>query len=182
MKPCTNCQRVTNNDRLRRGRCMSCYRYLLRHGSDRPREAMIRSSKQHRPLCYHCQQTFAGTHSRTLCDACYQYQQQRGRPRPKYLWAEKCKVCGKPRRDDRRDGFTKGRCRICYNYLYRFGKDRDRDRIAARLPHGYCECGHPAIAVVRLRWGGPHHLSHGQADYPLCLDCLKEETVCQSRV
>lgn len=125
-------------------------------------------------LCSHCPQSLTGGHSKTLCDACYQYQQLRGISRPRYLWAEKCKNCSKPRRDDRRDGFVKGRCNGCYNYFFRYKKDRTPAQIAALAPHGWCECGKPAAAVVRLRWGKRGDNS-GYADYPLCVDCRKEE-------
>lgn len=169
---CVNCGRITNRDRLRRQRCRSCYRYWRAHGSDRPQGEMNRYPKQRPPICAHCKQKFVDGCSKHLCSACYQYKRTTGKPRPRYFWAEKCKICGKPRRDDRRDGFAKGRCPPCYTYHRRHGEDRSPDLIAAAAPHGYCECGRPAVAVVALHYG-PYR---SRADYPLCSDCLKNET------
>lgn len=166
---CSNCQRSTNTDRLRVGRCMSCYRYWRRHGIDRPREAMIRSPKQQPQFCTNCRERFA-IKRRSLCSACYQYRKMRGRSRPRYLWAEHCNVCARPRRDDRRDSFTKGRCPICATYYNRYGKERTPEMVAKVAPLGWCDCGRPASQIASVTIGQRQDRS-----LPLCQSCADVE-------
>lgn len=149
---CANCKRNSNGDRLRAGRCMSCYRYYRNHGVERPPERRRRSPKAGRPLCARCRQAFAGPHSTEYCEACYQYKRLRGRERPRYLWAESCFVCKRPRSDDRRDGYTKGRCPTCYSYRFKHGVDRTPDMVAALAPLGWCDCRQPATGYAVFRY------------------------------
>lgn len=169
MTVCINCQRAPASDRLRGGRCMSCYRYWRKHGVDRPREHMIRRPGDPPPICANCHQRFAGDANRHLCNACHQYQRTRGRPRPRHLWAESCKVCGKPRQEDRRDGFSKGRCPTCRNYERRFGRRRPQTAIRKYAPHGWCDCGQPAVEVITVA------VQQHAERLPVCADCLAAE-------
>jgi hypothetical protein len=160
---CMNCQRV-HQDRLRVGRCMSCYRYYLRHGHDRPPGERIRSPKQPRPWCSNCKHNLVGTR-RSLCDRCYQYKHRTGKNRPWHRWTEKCKVCARPRREDKQDGFVKGRCRICAVYRYKTGRDRSPELVARTAPHGWCDCGQPAVTVLTV------DVQQHQETLPLCAEC-----------
>lgn len=163
---CSNCNRTQKSDRFRRGRCMSCYRYFLQHGHDRPPEQRRRRKDDPPKLCTRCRQAFA-IRTKTLCDACYQYKRVTGRNRPRHLWAEQCKQCGKPRQR----GFTGGLCAVCYNYRRRYGRDRPIESIKTHAPLGYCDCGQPAVSIVKIRL----HTYQHEDDMPLCSDCIQYE-------
>lgn len=157
---------------------MSCYRYLLEYGHDRPESKMRRSPKQMRRICRHCRRAYAGPQHSDLCGACYQYQKQNGKPRPRHLWTEYCKVCGRPRRADRRDRFAKGRCPTCYAYRHKHGEDRPRELIEQQVPLGWCQCGNPATVEVELAYGdvNTNGHQHGYTDtYALCEQCAALE-------
>lgn len=166
MTTCTNCRRDTNTDRLRVGRCMSCYRYWRKHGEERPPERMRRSPKQPRKVCSRCKERFAGPCSSKYCNACYQYKNLTGRARPRHLFADSCIVCDKPRTP----GFARGRCPTCYQYWRKHGGvDRTPDLVAAVAPKGFCECGRRAQHVVTVPVG-----NHTET-YHLCEDCHAAE-------
>lgn len=166
MTVCLNCHRDTNTDRLRVGRCMSCYRYWRKHGHDRPAECRIRSPKQLRPWCKRCGESFAGDKHKTLCSACYQYKLRTGRARPRHLLADSCIVCDKPRTP----GFARGRCPTCYQYWRKHGGvDRTPDLVAAVAPKGFCACGRRAQHVVTVPVG-----NHTET-YHLCENCYADE-------
>jgi len=162
---CSHCRRDTNTDRLRVGRCMSCYRYWRKHGVDRPPEQMIRSPKQHPRFCANCAERFAINRT-GLCSACYQYRLLRGRNRPRYLWLESCRICARPRSDDRRDAFAKGRCPICASYYNRYGKERTPEMVARIAPLGWCDCGQPAAQILSVTIG-----QRQDRNLPLCPTC-----------
>lgn len=167
---CSNCGRNSNSDRLRAGRCMSCYRYFRLHGVERPPERRRRSPKIGRPLCSRCRQGFAGKHSTDLCEACYQYRRLNGRDRPPHLWAEKCKICGRPRSDDRRDHYTKGRCPTCYQYRLKTGTDRTPEMVNAIAPLGWCDCREPATQFVAFSYLSAHGEERDD-QIPVCDSC-----------
>lgn len=120
------------------------------------------------PLCSRCHVNFA-TCRRGLCNTCYWYKLKHGVDRPAYLWRDKCIVCGKPRQDDRRDGFARGRCATCNKYRYKFGRDRTQDAVKRQAPHGWCECGKPAVEVVTVTIGRTQEI------LPLCAECREME-------
>lgn len=89
-----------------------------------------------------------------LCSPCRRYWLKHGRKRPKHLWSSDvvCKNCrmplggvGKLNSGARRQ--RKGRCLPCAEYMKRTGKARPK-HLWGDGPHGWCECGYPAVALV----------------------------------
>lgn len=146
-KKCTNCGDLPKG-KVVKGLCPACRIFFRRNGRHRTKADMIRRKGERATLCANCKQTRASY--RDLCSACYQYQQLNGEKRPSHLWREECRVCGRPKGP----GFAKGRCRICYNYRRKFGRDRSKARIEALYPLGWCDCGQVAMQQVEVGLGG----------------------------
>jgi hypothetical protein len=172
---CQHCHRTLSaSDRLRRGRCQSCYRYWLKTGHDRPRTRMIRRPGDPRPICARCGRWTGrlADQSADLCNACYQYKRDHGRDRPEHLWRECCKICRRPRESTK---FAKGRCVICANYFNRYGRERTPEMVAKQAPHGWCYCGQPAVTTVTV-WTRPMGSYKPRPEpLPLCADCHAAE-------
>ena len=135
--PCINCGSKIGNATYSE-LCNTCYIYRYRNGTDRP-------PKPPR-WCIVC----GGLHikAKGMCDSCYMYQWEFHRVRPRHLWDDdlKCKNCKKPLSLDRRP--TKGKCYNCYMYSHKFGKERP-PRIWGVTSFGWCECGQPAVNIVK---------------------------------
>jgi hypothetical protein len=204
---CTNCQQDYATTR-KRGLCQACQRHLNKYGKPR-------SLKPKAKICARCRE--AKVYSSGLCSACYHYQNaHNGKKRPRHLWAEKrCRTCGRSNVT-----MTKGECRTCYEYRYLYGKDRPahlwqrwnpivlprqagmchckvcgkpaavlfRQRCTSCYgywwrnrcerpphlwqrwaPHGWCDCGAPAVTTVTL------NVDHGATEYKLCKECYEVE-------
>ncbi len=89
-----------------------------------------------------------------LCEACYHYWLRHRMKRPRHLWDDEmgCKNCGVPLKSqglfkggERRQ--RKGYCIPCAAYKLRTGKHRPK-HLWGDGPHGWCECGYPAVALV----------------------------------
>lgn len=169
MNRCDNC----NCEAKKRvhGLCPACRMFFRRNGRHRAIEDMIRKKSVSPPLCSNCKISFVDGH-RALCGACRQYQRIHGVPRPGRFFSEECSVCGRPKCS----GFAGGRCRICYNYRSKFGKDRSSDSIKKLYPLGWCECGSPATEIVNLGIGkGGVRFAESIAAFALCGECTKSE-------
>jgi hypothetical protein len=70
--------------RFAQSRCLMCYIYWCRHGSERPRGEGRRPRLPPRPCCICGQLT--GLLTRARCPACYQYWWRYGVERPARLW------------------------------------------------------------------------------------------------
>lgn len=87
-----------------------------------------------------------------------------GKKRPRYLDAEACLHCGKPKNGA---PFVKGMCRPCYQYQRLFSKPRPKRLFESQ--HGWCECRQPATHTVTVQVH--HHIE----EMPLCDDCYAIE-------
>lgn len=145
--------------------CRGCYQFQRRHGRlSRPEER--RPELRRHNTCRNCRQALAVC--RGLCSACYQYQRyNNGRNRPRHLWREECGNCGRPKRGA--PDWALGRCVACYHYLHHHGRERPRTLIERQAPHGWCECGRPAVERVRLPVNRHYEI------YSLCENCMREE-------
>lgn len=168
-KQCTNCG-IIPKGKVARGLCPACRQYLRNHGRMRTRHdkrVIWRGElNTHRPLCANCKMSRVSG-SLSLCSACRQYLRLNGIARPAHLWRESCRICGRPKNV----GFAKGRCRICYNYRRKYGRDR-KHRIELLYPHGWCDCGKPATVVVSVGVGENGRMSERLA---MCDECARIE-------
>lgn len=130
------CGRVAKSYKL--GLCNACYEWQRTRGTQRiPQREWTRQQGQ---WCSNCHNRRA--YSQSLCVNCYCYKKANGRNRPRYRWAESCKVCGRPREYRT---FRKGRCRACADHWYRHGVERPAELIAKIAPFGWCDCGQKAV-------------------------------------
>jgi len=164
MKQCTVCQRQVNY--LTRQRCAACYKYWQRNGRDRSNPPRVRHQRV--DLCQNCHLSPTGKRHAQVCDACGDYRLRRGHDRPAYLWLNRCTICGRPRREDRRDKFSKGRCQTCAVYYYTIGEERPAALIQRRYPFGWCDCGEPATSYKPVAANGKRHR------VPVCHHCQQE--------
>lgn len=149
---CSNCG---GPRKVGRRRCATCHSYLMRNKQERPerlyRYGITAVSKP--AWCAVCGK--GKIRRRCLCAACYDYaRRHKGRRRPRWFWSDeyRCKNCKIPlasfeKRADGRRRQTRGMCLPCYNYTLRSGQPRPRHLWGAG-PHGWCECGFPAVALV----------------------------------
>ena len=167
-KPKKNaCQNCHTRPVHRRGRCHTCYAYLIRHGGqERPRHLFQK-------YCSNCAQPVL---ARGLCAACYLYQYKHGQSRPAHLATPETALCRnpncrKPLRFDRRP--ESGYCSTCYQYKLRTGQVRPPQLTGG--PRPWCDCGQPATRryAVRLYAFGKR-TSLDILD--LCEDCYRLET------
>lgn len=89
-----------------------------------------------------------------MCDACYKFFLVHRKKRPRHLWDEDatCKNCDIPlsalgKYSSGQKRHKKGYCDPCYNYQLRHQKPRPK-HLWGDGPHGWCECGYPAVALV----------------------------------
>lgn len=89
-----------------------------------------------------------------MCGACYKFFRLHRKNRPRHLWDHeaRCKNCNIPltvlgKYDSGAKRQKKGYCDPCYNYHLRYGKARPK-HLWLDGPHGFCECGYPAVALV----------------------------------
>ncbi|GIV82680.1 MAG: hypothetical protein KatS3mg051_2034 [Anaerolineae bacterium] len=61
------------------------------------------------------------------------------------------------------------RCLECWNYRQLFGRERPPRYWHTRAVHGWCDCGEPAVCVVRVRVAGT------TMPMPLCQSCWELE-------
>lgn len=145
-KPCKNCGRPAVSNR---SRCPGCYTYWRTHQAERPGRLYGRKLPLDRigkpAWCEVCGDTnvLAGG----KCSACYKYWLKYKKKRPRHRWDPeyRCKTCGIPLAV--LDRQANGRCNACYMYRSRHGADRPRE-LWGDGPHGFCECGYPAVALV----------------------------------
>ena len=172
---CTDCK---EGKVFAKGLCVQCYQWRYRHnGKKRPRYKRA-------TVCSNCgrPELFA----KGMCTACYKYKYETGKLRPAHLWQNRwnpqvgevpahtlrrCKICGKPSVTQDGHDMARWRCRACYSYWRKHGKKADRP---AKLwqrwaPHGWCDCGQPAVTEVTLS------VDHGAQTYKLCRDCYQLE-------
>lgn len=151
---CKNCGRPAAR---RRSRCATCYNYYSRTGKERPPELYGRKL----PVdltgtpqwCEVCGDTRLWRGNK--CQACYAYWVKHRKKRPKRLWDDDatCRNCGIPlnavgKQKSGRRRQAKGYCLNCYTYKNRTGKERPKE-FWGDGPHGFCECGYPAVALVQ---------------------------------
>lgn len=89
-----------------------------------------------------------------MCGTCYKFFRLHRKNRPKHLWNSegRCKNCNIPlaalgKYDSGAKRQKRGYCDPCYNYQSRYGKARPK-HLWMDGPHGFCECGYPAVALV----------------------------------
>jgi hypothetical protein len=152
-----------------KGLCVACYQYKRANGRNRPR---YRWAEQ----CSNCKRSGVPL-VKGRCQACQQYYWRHGVERPAHLWQRwnplalpkqqgmrHCKVCGKPQA-----ALSHGRCQTCYTYKRRHKQDRAPWMWQRWAPHGWCECGQPAVTTVTLS------VDHGATEYRLCKECYEVE-------
>lgn len=141
---------------LCKGRCRGCYTYFSRHGTERPFDLYKRVLGRHRRQaprwCSNCGHPHVYANLR--CYACYKYRWRNGVERPRHKWDNEagCIVCGIPLatlpvQSNGRRYSASGMCYPCYQYRSRTGEDRPR-HLWGIGPHGWCECGYPAVVTV----------------------------------
>jgi hypothetical protein len=161
-----------------KGLCVKCYQWRYRHNGKRlPRYKRATA-------CTNCGKP-SHNYAKGMCVACYKYKYETGKDRPAHLWQKwnpqvsdmqphinrRCKVCGKPSvTQDGRD-IARGRCYACYSYWRKHHQKQDRPAHLWQrwAPHGWCDCGKPAVTEVTLQ------VDHGATAYKLCQDCYRAE-------
>lgn len=127
-RTCANCGRESQY--LLRGRCNSCYKYLIRRGYDRTKTE-TRNPKRTGPMpCSNCGRTVE-LNERMIkgrCLACYKYVRTLGKERqpesmtPRLQYPAWCESCGvELTRNVKRIG---NKCEKCSRYEKRYGKPR----------------------------------------------------------
>lgn len=151
-RKCSNCGAFLPMGKVRRGRCMSCAKYFRLNGTERPE--YFWSSK----FCSNCSESLA--YARGRCEACNRYFCRHGAERPRHYFKDAtCMNCKKPLLNDRCP--TKGFCENCRQYSRRNnGKNRPK-RLWGVGPHGWCDCGQPAVELIE--------------DIPVCKACFDME-------
>ena len=162
---CTNCGQPRAWGQGAKGLCHKCYQYEHRYGKPRPSTLRMRKPGDPIPVCKNCKQRHAVKAPQLrLCGVCYEYMRRHnGKRRPKYLDAEACVHCGKPKGDSY---FVKGHCRACDDYKRKYGKERPAHLFESA--HGWCDCGTKATHIVTVR------VMHHDETMPLCDDCYAE--------
>lgn len=165
-----HCDRMVGFISAMRGRwlCKRCRQYRALTGRDwTPDVARPRRNGQ-RPLCAVCRERIATrTKPAEICNCCYNYWRRNKKRRPRWLDAEYCRNCHRPRSREPRQ-FIRGRCKCCYEYFLRTGQERPR-RLWGVGELGWCDCGAPAnheISVV---------VRQHTEKLRLCDDCYAEE-------
>lgn len=169
---CRDCK-----ERLARtkGLCRRCYQWRWRHnGKRQPRYKLA-------TVCSCCGNP--ALYAKGMCCACYRYQYRFGKPRPAHLWQQRwnpavgsapadrarCLNCGKPSQFADAHDLYRQRCKTCHGYLYRNQRERPPKLWQRWAPHGWCDCGQPAVTEVTLS------VDHGATKYKLCRDCYQLE-------
>ena len=170
-KFCTDCK---ERAAVVKGLCNPCYQWRARHGKRRPRY-------KDASACSNCGSP--NVYAKGQCCACYRYQYIYKKPRPARLWQRwipdvaqaaatkhACQNCGKPSTHHGTDMHS-GRCEACYGYWLKYKKQRERPAYLWQrwAPHGWCECGKPAVTEVTL------NVTHGATAYKLCRECYRAE-------
>ena len=151
---CKNCQR--RPAAKKRSRCSGCYKYWKVNHVERPERLYKRVSIGDRGgragWCEVCGNT--KVHASGKCVTCYDRWVKDKSRRPKWLWDDdyRCKTCNVPLKSmghykNGRRRQVKGYCVACYKYKRRTGSPRPRE-LWGDGPHGFCECGYPAVALV----------------------------------
>jgi hypothetical protein len=97
-------------------------------------------------------------HKTRRCYTCYGFWLRNGHDRPRHLWDvdAKCSNCNFPLSavgvKVQRDGIERrrqcnGRCQTCDSYWRKYKRERPK-YLWGDGPHGFCECGYPAVALV----------------------------------
>lgn len=162
---CTNCGQPRTWGQGGNGLCHRCAQYQYKYGKPRPSTIRMRKPGDPIPMCKSCKVRLAKfSPSRRLCKTCAEYMRRHnGKRRPRYLDAENCVHCGKPKGDGY---FVKGHCRACDDYRRKFGKPRPAHLFESQ--HGWCDCGKPATSIVTVR------VMHHDETMPLCDECHAE--------
>lgn len=166
-KICTRCR---EGKVWSKGLCVACYQYQRVHHKPRPRHLWAEKR------CKTCGRPNVPM-TKGECRTCYYYRHTYGKERPAHLWQrwnptvqpkqkgmQHCVVCGKPCQERFRQ-----RCSSCYSYWWKNRKDRPAHLWQRGAPHGWCECGQPAVTEVTLQ------VDHGATAYKLCRDCYRAE-------
>lgn len=155
-KTCRNCH---CQGTYAKGRCHACWIYHKRTQSERPQRLWNRDlgvyEKDKPHWCRNC--TSPSVVARRRCGACNQYYKKHGKERPRHLWDSEmgCINCGIPLASLPRRSYgiyqrrrqNKGRCQACHSYRRKYGRERPR-HLWGVGPHGWCECGWPAVTLV----------------------------------
>ena len=165
IEDCTNCGESRTWGQGGNGLCHKCYQYQHRYGTPRPLTIRLRKPGDPILMCKSCRIRLAKfSPGRRLCKTCAEYMRRNnGKRRPRYLDAEQCVHCGKPKGGEY---FAKGHCHACDDYQRKYNKPRPAH--LWQNPHGWCDCGKPATHTVTMRV--MHHDEH----YPLCDGCYAE--------
>lgn len=170
MKRCANCHE--SKKRLTNGLCNACRLFLRRTGRPRTQADRIRPKGQRPQSCTNCGVNRASGRG-DLCIACSAYRQRHGVNRPRHLWLDSCKVCGRPK--DGTVRFAKGRCPLCYEYRRKFGHERPASVIRKRYPLGWCDCGQPATQTVCIGVSLANARRLTNDELPMCDNCAAVE-------
>lgn len=148
-------------------KCMRCYLFWRRNGRERtPDDA--RTVYGPGDYCKRCQHARPKTNG--LCGACWLHQYRRGTPRPAHLWRDACRTCKRPFGGTCRR--HRGECYTCRRYRRRAGRQRPKHLLARTAPHGWCECGQPAVEVREAHVGNPTCRNVvRRVTLRLCADC-----------
>ncbi len=142
MAICGNCGEDKRLKLKDPARCDTCYSYLKRTKHDRPQS---RCQPQPAPTwCKNCERS--GLIIGGRCLTCRGYYKRHGKERPRRLWDNQspCRICGIPKFMRKQ---IRGRCVNCDRYKRTYGTERPQ-RLWGIGPHGWCECGWPAIEQI----------------------------------
>ena len=159
---CCNCHHPAR--RLTRGRCDTCYGYLMRHGRERPAHLW-------QTCCSDCGRS--PVHALGFCNTCYSYRRKhngQGRPLHMREFHSQCKnpACRKPITRESNVA-RRGYCIACYHYRRRNGRQRPPE--LAGGPGPWCDCGRRATRRLIV---GPREKGSGRGygmELQVCEGC-----------
>lgn len=186
VKVCPQCRRPSK--RFRRGVCESCRLHYLKYGTYIRSQPLRRTKWMQIAVCEDCKARPSQTGGVTgpyLCDRCDKYRKRTGRPRPRWRDRDTCRnpACHRPLNGPRMYGGyheAKGYCTTCYSYLGEHGENRSAELVRRQAPHGWCQCGLPAVEVRQLSGVLVTDFNDPKEwDEPLCAECaaLEDEPI-----
>ncbi len=141
---CANCDK---RPAFYLGLCHACAQYQQRTG--RPRPKRLWDLQRVINFCECGNIIRAGK----VCETCRSYIKRKGRARPsiRKAYPAYCRNCDRPTQSHDR---AQGLCGACRSYRRRHGIDRPQALLHKRAPHGWCDCGQPAVKSETVRVHG----------------------------
>ena len=143
---CSNCRKAPVKY-TKSALCSTCGKYEQRHGKPRPQSLITPPCKPQ--TCKVCGS--GKVFSWGMCQTCDGYKRRTGKNRPRALFADDpiCKNCKRPLRHlpNRQRQHRRMLCTACADYERCNHKPRPQ-HLWGVGPHGWCECGWPAIEMI----------------------------------